>query len=305
MQLKNIISLSCLLFSLSVISCAKQASDQQEKKDKQENKNFVDLNPNLTNELNTIIASKLNQFNYNCDRQNVNILNDNFCSLVDVEPGFAPIKEESNGLRVLIIDDESMKLSAYTRYRNRVLENIKETDEGEFVTDNSTIKIPIVAKNILIDIFNNDRYDKIPYELTQNSSQLFNALDTYTIGHGNYIFNYIANNSPNSQFVVAYNKLNSLENILNSNLNDNAKLKNIDTLFRNKVIPLSEVETSTSNATPIAVSYLLYLKSENPHFTKDDILNHIKNLKGDGFILLDPVFHRQHPIYSLGLLRQF
>ncbi|WGL60655.1 hypothetical protein QEJ31_03440 [Pigmentibacter sp. JX0631] len=67
-------------------------------------------------------------------------------------------------------------------------------------------------------------------------------------------------------------------------------------------IPTSDL-ASNSNATPVAVSYLLYLKMQNKNLSKDELIEKINILKRDTFVVLDPAFHKQFPLYTLGLLK--
>ena len=196
------------------------------------NKEFID-------KFNNELSNKLNQIIDKCDSDKVNT--ETGCLPEVVYPGNANPLKESEGQRVLLLDDFSMSLAAYTRYRDRVLENIIETDDGDFISDNGQIVIPHLAKEILLDTFNNTNISKLPAELLNPSRNLFfqklyPALSqvlfrTHSQGHGTNIFNYVANNSPNSQFVMAYASDEKIERIFCNNDSDDKKINDIDTLF--------------------------------------------------------------------------
>jgi hypothetical protein len=190
--------------------------------------------------LNSKIKSKLNDIRVDsCDPEITNT--DERCTPEFVNPGKANLLAASEGQRVLVLDDASMALAAYTRYRDRVLENIVETDDGNYISDNGHIKLPRVAKEILQDTFFNTHYSKVPAELLQPSENLFyEKLNTSLSslffsrsaqGHGVNIFNYVANNSPNSQFVIVYATDSKMNDILCNSDREEIKKNNIDDLF--------------------------------------------------------------------------
>ncbi len=222
--------------SMLFISCGESAKAQQNYPSTRNEQPWLDPNPNLTNEINSLITNKLEAIN-KCEK---NSYNTNYnCETVEVSPGSEEINNQSAGKRVLIIDDKSMQLTAYTRYRKRVLENIHDDNSGLYRTETEAILIPRIAKEILLDIFYDDKYNKIPYELTEKSGHLFenkldDVLENYVIGHGNYIFNYIANNSPNSQFVVAYKDSKFQDDLLSKNISESQKIIEIEKFFNNQ-----------------------------------------------------------------------
>lgn len=152
-----------------------------------------------------------------CSNNNLSKISD--CKNTHIIPPNSNITDESMGKRVLIIDDESMKFTAATRYRNRIIEVLKENSYGFYSKDNREVIIPEYIKYIFYDLLNFEYFKNIPAELLNESEEqigeLFalNNFDPY-IGHGNYILNYIANNSPKSEFIIAINNENTFSNIL-------------------------------------------------------------------------------------------
>ncbi|KAB8028082.1 hypothetical protein [Fluviispira multicolorata] len=201
--------------------------------------NWEDPNPALTNEINTFIQSKISTLEP-CTKENAST--DPNCALVQIYPGEATVKESSLGYRVMIIDDYSMKTAAYTRYSERVLKNIFENEKTGML-DGAPLKLemPQAAKEILLDTFKNPAYEKIPSELLRPSSKIFqekfnemvNTINV--IGHSTMIFNYIANNSPNSQFVLIHSGVNKFGEIFcDKNLTEDEKINEISSLFKSQ-----------------------------------------------------------------------
>ena len=235
------INIITFITSIALISCGKSTKAQQNYPSSSDGHSFIDPNPELTNEINSIVKSKLDNVN-KCEKNNNNL--DQNCELVEVTPGSESPNAESIGKRVLIIDDKAMRLTAYTRYRKRVLENIYDDRNGVFQSETKNIQIPKIAKNILLDLFYNDKYNKISAEVTNPAGDAFiakldDSLNEHYIGHGNYIFNYIANNSPDTQFVVAYSDSTLLDNLLSKNISENNKLKEIEQFFNNQADSLN------------------------------------------------------------------
>lgn len=445
------------LVLLVIASCGKKEVTAYPNRNVEANEYFwQDPNPALSSEVNDLIQQQLNQINGSCKTSQF----DTLCQKVSIYPSKAQPKAESEGLRVLIFDEDSMRLASFTRYSKRVLLNLRENEEGNFLEDTEDLKIPLGVKNILLDTLANEKYEKIPYELLNRSKNLFKRYFSNSIHgtnnlHGSLIFNFLANNSPNSQFLIAYsNKTDILRKLLTSNdseevmlekiskyfnsnaeslirninnyninfvslsrgisrdyylginVSDSVKLKieqlyydkflnritnetravlvqsaadpeyRINTndpfyysdcvknknrirvafvseynhsigrfgsresryirtnkkaeqctdifinipndeqlLVKNKfpyvvfsinnigsVIPTSNL-ASNSNATPIAVSYLLYLKMKNKNFSRDELIEQINILKGDRFVVLDPAFHKQFPLYYIGYIK--
>lgn len=202
---------------------------------------FIDnLNFEIKRKLNTIVTK--------CDPEIVNP-EDN-CASEIVNPGKANPLIESEGQRVLALDDASMALAAYTRYRDRVLENVIETSDGDYISDNGYIELPHVARQILQDIFSNTSYSKVPAELLQTSENLFYDKLNKSLsplffsrsaqGHGVNILNYVANNSPNSQFVVVYATDSKMNEILCNNDREEIRKTNIDNLFLKQANQLND-----------------------------------------------------------------
>ncbi|KAB8031040.1 hypothetical protein [Fluviispira multicolorata] len=454
----------CLSILILIISCRNNNSSENLSNWQPPEDAWRDPNPALTNKINEEIYFKLSNITVPCSLNNTN----QNCQLIDIHPNYISDIEgnkESEGLRVLIIDDSSMRLAAYTRFRKRVFLNLLENSEGSFLLDKTTIKIPYAAKNILIDILNKNEYEKFPSELLVKNKGLFNrkisgSFDNLIFnknsGHGLYIFNYIANNSPKSQFILAYMTQEKFSNILNETLDADILKREIDLLFRkqsdelkkyiesykidfislsygisvnyldnffphltsqiknyiiasyyknfidnilynNNVIlvqagdnsitpnpennpgyladctkntrrlrvsfvkdlsfsipffgtkdlnlikgkqknfipctdiyinfsvgdvrpyiynkgvinfssynigtlPITITDASSSNATPVAVTYLLFLKTLNPLLSNYELMEQVNILKGNSFVILDPSLHKQLPIYKLGYL---
>ncbi|KAB8032270.1 hypothetical protein [Fluviispira multicolorata] len=194
--------------------------------------NWNDPNPALTSEINTFLQSKMNNIP-TCTEENVK--NHPNCRLEKIEAGTAEPLPSSKGYRVMLIDSQGMMLAAYTRYRNRVLENLFEDEKtGEYNARPPALYIPQAAKEILLDSFQNPAYEKIPSELLTPSLdtfiEKFPFLNSST-GHGVIIFNYIANNSPNSQFVLVHENDSKFNSILCGNDSEDNKIKEISKLF--------------------------------------------------------------------------
>ncbi|KAB8029866.1 hypothetical protein [Fluviispira multicolorata] len=457
-----------LFFVLMITSCGNKSDNQFLVHWQPPESHWQDPNPELSNELNSLIQNQLLQLNTPC-RNDYNT-DQKMCELVAIEAGEVKnikLDKESEGLRILLIDDSSMRLAAYTRYRQRVILNLKENNNGKFIPDNTLINIPRITKNILLDTFSNSNYEKIPYELSTPSSKLFAHIlnrslqelifNSESVGHGNSIFNFIANNNPKSKFILAYTNEYEYENILKSEKNEDNIKRRIDNLFLNQsndfkfyikkykinfislssgisidsinktfntlpteikkyivksyyinfidnllknndsiliqsnvftqsqnieddlgyyadckkherrfrigyvrdmnysisrfgsrddklisgihknsmkctdiyinfsvekespynynkgtiafsffnigALTLNNREISSSNATPVALSYLLYLKSLNPELDNHSLIKIINILKGDKFIILDPSYHKQFPVYEYNYLR--
>ncbi|KAB8028080.1 hypothetical protein [Fluviispira multicolorata] len=208
--------------------------------------NWEDPNPALTNEINTFIQSKISTLEP-CTKENAST--DPNCALVQIYPGKATVKESSLGYRVMIIDDYGMIAAAYTRYRERVLKNIFENETTGMLDGASLeLQMPRAAKEILLDTFQNPAYEKIPSELLRQNGEIFqekfsemvNNLNFFTDGkyhnaHSTIIFNYIANNSPNSQFVLIHSGMNKFGEIFcDKNLTEDEKINKISSLFKSQ-----------------------------------------------------------------------
>ncbi|KAB8029822.1 hypothetical protein [Fluviispira multicolorata] len=231
----HIIILSIVIFSCAPVKKYLTSTNTFETED-----NWSDPNPSLTNEVNVFLQSKMNPFQA-CTQENAKI--DSNCAPIKITAGAAEPKKSSLGYRIMIIDDYGMKAAAYTRYRNRVLKNIFENEHtGEFNGSHLTLEMPKAAKEILLDTFANASYEKMPSELLKPNMDLFydKFNEMYNkgifIGHSSNIFNYLANNSPLSQFVLVYandNKFN--KTLCNNQLSEDEKLIDIKNLYKNQI----------------------------------------------------------------------
>ncbi|WGL59975.1 hypothetical protein QEJ31_15690 [Pigmentibacter sp. JX0631] len=159
-----------------------------------------------------------------------------------VFPGKATPLESSNNFRILIIDDSGMALAAYTRYFNRVLENLVEGANGEITTDYRSIEINSTANKILTQILNPEEHYFIPSEALKPNQELFSAslgrdlsnilLQDNSRGHSVSIFNFLANNNPQAQFLLYYDTQKRWNDIIcNNALKDEYKLDMLKNLL--------------------------------------------------------------------------
>ncbi|WP_186647231.1 hypothetical protein [Fluviispira vulneris] len=228
----NLLKSILILLSTLIISCKPTKDEHKTSENFSIINNWNDPNPALTSEINTFLQSKMNNIPP-CTEENVK--NHPNCRLEKIEAGTAEPLPSSKGYRVMLIDSQGMMLAAYTRYRNRVLENIFENEKtGEYNARPPALYIPQAAKEILLDSFENPAYEKIPSELLTPSMdtfiEKFPFLNSST-GHGVIIFNYLANNSPNSQFVLVHENDSKFNSILCGNETENNKIIKISKLF--------------------------------------------------------------------------
>ncbi|WGL60485.1 hypothetical protein QEJ31_02570 [Pigmentibacter sp. JX0631] len=196
--------------------------------------------------LNYIIMKYGNQVLESCNKKKW--IKGKSCTVTNIKPISALETEESKGLRVLIIDDSSMKFTGLTRYKKRVLEYLKESENGTYIIDDTGININEYTKYIFHDLLNLEFFNNLPAELLDESEQIIGeifSLDTTKesyIGHSNYIFNFIANNSPKSQFILAFSDNENFSKIMRhvDMENDLIQAKNIiDNYFTNQAKSLN------------------------------------------------------------------
>ncbi|WGL60656.1 hypothetical protein QEJ31_03445 [Pigmentibacter sp. JX0631] len=308
---KKYLAIGLLVFG----ACGKKENTESSNKNIEGNEYFwQDPNPALSSEVNNLIQQQLNQIKGSCKTSQF----DTLCQQVSVFPSKAQPKAESEGLRVLIFDDDSMRLASFTRYSKRVLLNLRENENGNFLEDTEDLKIPLAVKNILLDTLANDKYEKIPYELLNRSKSLFknyfsNSIHGTNNLHGSLIFNYLANNSPSSQFIIAYsNKTDILRKLLTSNDSEEVKLEkiskyfnsNAESLIRNindyniNFVSLSR-GVSRDYYLGMSVSNNLKLKIEQLYY--DKFLNRIANETNAVLVqsAADPEYHinKNDPFY--------
>lgn len=226
-------SINFFIFNLIIFSCGLKSSD------KNNNGKFSPVNQDIHN-----IISKWQE---SCKSDG------EYCKQkVTISAGKAKENASSEGYRVLIIDDSAMALAAYTRYRSRVLANYIEDFRGEIIEDNRKIEIPLAANQILTDILNNEKYGFIPAEkLNTNQDEFNNSFASElsqkqfideSSGHSTSIFNFIANNSPQAQFVLIHKKPSNFEKIVCDNkASDEEKKSNLNNYFIKKSGKIIEI----------------------------------------------------------------
>ncbi|WP_186647240.1 hypothetical protein [Fluviispira vulneris] len=240
------IKLLLVSLSLATVGCGVAETNFSLVNSSEPEDNWSDPNPALSNEVNALIQSKLLQINP-CTKKNEN--SDPNCIPVEVKTSnnnsFA--NNNSLGYRILLVDN-GMQVAALTRYKDRVLKNLVEDKKtGDYIDKEISFKIPLAAKEVLEKTFENPTYNNIPSELLKPSSNIFNekflhmieyintSLDFTGPPHGLTIFNYLANNIPNSQFVLVYATENKLTEILCDNeMSEDKKLEHLKLIFQNQ-----------------------------------------------------------------------
>ncbi|WGL61167.1 hypothetical protein QEJ31_06100 [Pigmentibacter sp. JX0631] len=228
------------IINLILFSCQKKSNDEQS----------IDFYSPVTNKFSPVnqdIHNIINKWQTSC------AINGEYCKQkATLSAGKAKENASSEGYRVLIIDDSAMALAAYTRYRNRVLGNYIEDSNGKIVEDNRQIEIPLAANEILTDILNNEKYGFVPAEKLNVNQDEFNKnfanelsqkqfIDESS-GHSTNIFNFIANNSPQAQFVLIHKKPSNFEKIVCDNKSsDEEKKSNLYNYFIKKSGKIIEV----------------------------------------------------------------
>ncbi|KAB8029819.1 hypothetical protein [Fluviispira multicolorata] len=230
---------------LSLISCKEAKPNLKSNIIFESEDNWKDPNPALTNEINAVIQSKLISLRQPCNEENQD--KNSECALVDISPSEVEPREKSLGYRIMVIDDPGMLVAAYTRYKDRVIKNIFEDENtGQFKANPLNIQMPKAAREILEQTFENPAYGKIPSELlTSNQNIFYNKFKEMAEninfkydgkkhnGHSTVIFNYLANNNPNSEFILMHINENKFTNIFcNRIMSLKDKEKNINKLFK-------------------------------------------------------------------------
>lgn len=195
-----------------------------------------DLNNNYE-KINQLVKNAIEEWQYSCTKGT------ELCTKKKVVyPKKAPPNENSSNYRILVIDDSGMALAAYTRYYNRVLENLVEGVNGEITTDFRSLEINSTANNILTNILNPSDFSFIPSESLKPNQEIFSAsfgqelsnilLQNNSRGHSVSIFNFLANNNPQAQFLLYYDSQKKWNEIIcDYNLKDEYKLDKLKILL--------------------------------------------------------------------------
>ncbi|MGC4066939.1 MAG: hypothetical protein QM784_20345 [Polyangiaceae bacterium] len=130
------------------------------------------------------------------------------CPMTVVVPRVGLPRMESQGQRILLVDD-GIVFAAATRYRSRTLAFLKAETDGDYHAYLPSFEMPREAYDVLTAVDDASRYVRgSELELAEPFANKFaSRLSETWLGHGSDILAFLAEELPEVQFVVSESKL--------------------------------------------------------------------------------------------------